>query len=131
MRTKLAAEEGISSIGYTYWNISPTDKVLEAVSEADKGSIGHSGEAETSLQLYLQPELVDMNAAVWTLGVSGDPTKGSREKGKRIVDAAVGALVKLLQDYHSSKLEDGLVWRREITTELINYGQFPKYGSKH
>ena len=131
LRTKLAAEVGISSIGYTYWNISPTDKVLEAVSEADKGSIGHSGEAETSLQLYLQPELVDMDSAVWTLGVSGDPTKGSREKGERIVNAAVDALVKLLRNYHSGKLEDALVWRREITTEYINNEQFPKYRSEH
>jgi len=131
LRTKLAAEEGVSVIGYTYWNISPTDEVLEAVSEADKGSIGHSGEAETSLQLYLQPELVDMNAADWTLGVSGDPTKGSREKGERIVNAAVDALVKLLRNYHSGKLEDALVWRREITTEHINNDQFPKYRSEH
>jgi creatinine amidohydrolase len=129
--TKLAAEEGISVIGYTYWNISPTDEVLEAVCEADKGSIGHSGEAETSLQLYLQPELVDMNAADWTLGVSGDPTKGSREKGERIVNTAVDALVKLLRNYHSGKLEDALVWRREITTEHIYNDQFPKYRPEH
>jgi len=118
-------------IGYTYWHISPTDEVLETVSEADKGSIGHSGEAETSLQLYLQPELVDMNAAAWAPGVCGDPTKGSPEKGKRIVDAAVGALVKLLQDYHSGQLEDGLVWRREISAGIINLGQFPKYRPEH
>jgi creatinine amidohydrolase len=131
LRTKLAAEEGISVIGYNYWNISPTDEVLKAVSEADKGSIGHSGEAETSIQLYLQPELVDMDAADWTLGVSGDPTKGSREKGERIVNAAVDALVKLLRNYHSGKLEDALVWGREITTENINNEQFPKYRSEH
>ena len=106
-------------------------KVLEVVNEADKGSIGHSGEAETSLQLYLQPELVDMNTADWTLGVSGDPTKGSREKGERIVYAAVDALVKLLRNYHSGKLEDALVWRREITTEHINNDQFPKYRAEH
>lgn len=132
MRTKLAAEEGISSIGYTYWNISPTAEVMEAVSESDKGFIGHAGEIETSLQLYLQPELVDMNRATWTLGVCGDPSKGSREKGERIVEAAVGALVKLLGDYHSGKLEEGLaLWRREIKAELIDHWKFPSYGPEH
>lgn len=128
MRAKLAAEEGISSVGYDYWNISPTSEEMEAVSETDKGFIGHAGEAETSLQLYLQPDLVDMDCAAWTSGVCGDPSMGSREKGKRIIDAAVGALVKILHDYHRGKLEDGLaLWRREITAELKDQSRYPRY----
>ena len=115
MRRKLAEEEGVSSsIGYNYWDISPTLEEMEAVSETDKGFIAHAGEIETSLQLYLQPELVDMDCAVWTPGVVGDPSTGSREKGEHIVNTAVDALVKILRDYHRGKLEDDLVWRREV-----------------
>ena len=115
MRRKLAEEEGVSSsIGYNYWDISPTPEEMEAVSETDKGFIAHAGEIETSLQLYLQPELVDMDCAVWTPGVHGDPSTGTGEKGEHIVNAAVDALVKILRDYHRGKLEDDLVWRREV-----------------
>jgi len=125
---KLAAEEGISAMAYTYWNISPTDEVMEAISEADKGFIGHSGEMETSLQLYLQPELVDMNSVIWTSGVCGDPTKGSREKGERIFETAVNALIRLLRHYHSGKLEEELfLWRPKISDQLINRMRFPRY----
>jgi hypothetical protein len=73
-----------------------------------------------------------MDCAAWTPGVCGDPSKGSRQKRERIVEAAVGALVKLLGDYHSGKLEDGLaLWRREVTDELIDHWKFPQYGSEH
>ncbi len=131
MRTKLAAEEGVSLFGYDYWNISPASEEMEAVSQTDKGLIGHSGEMETSLQLYLQPELVDMDGAEWAPGVCGDPTTASREKGERIVEAAVGALVKMLRDYHCGQLEDGVSWRREIGDELIDLSRYPGYGREH
>jgi len=121
MRTKLAAELGISAVGYDYWNISPTPEVMETVSETDKGFIGHSGEMETSLQLYLQPELVDMDTATWVPGVWGDPSTGTREKGESIVNSAVSALIKILRDYHCGKLEDDLLLRREIRAEIKNH----------
>jgi len=129
MRTKLAAEEGISSVGYDYWNISRTWDEMEAVSETDKGFIGHAGELETSLQLYLQPHLVDMDSAEWTSGVCGDPTMGSRQKGESIINAAVNGLVKTLRDYHSGKLEEGLIWRPDVSDELKNQSRYPRYSS--
>jgi len=114
MRAKLADEEGVSVMGYTYWDMPSVAEEMKAVSQSDKGFIGHSGEIETPLQLYLQPELVDMDAAVWVPGVWGDPSTGVREKGERIINAAVNALVNTLRDYHSGKLEDSLIWRKEI-----------------
>ena len=133
MRFKLTAEDGVTSvIGYDYWNLYPTPEVMETVSETDRGFIGHSGEMETSLQLYLQPELVDMDCAVWVPGVCGDPTVGSREKGERIVNAAVDALVKTLRDYHSGKLEDGLaLWRPQFDAKLKDQFRFPRYNPEH
>jgi creatinine amidohydrolase/Fe(II)-dependent formamide hydrolase-like protein len=114
MRTKLAAEEGASVIGYNYWDMPSVPEEMKAICQSDKGFVGHSGEFETSLQLYLQPDLVDMGAAVWAPGVYGDPSAGTREKGERIINAIVTALVQILHDYHSGKLEDRLVWRKEI-----------------
>jgi creatinine amidohydrolase len=114
MRTKLAAEERISVVGYTYWDLPSVPEEWERISRSDKGFVGHAAEIETSMQLYLQPDLVDMSAAVWVPGVFGDPSTATREKGERLHKAAVSALVSLLRDYHSGKLEDSLVWRREI-----------------
>ena len=51
------AEEDVWPVALTYWNMAPDE--LLAWSEADAGSIGHGGEWETSLQLYLRPQLVD------------------------------------------------------------------------
>jgi len=99
---------------------------MKIVSQSDKGFAGHAGEMETSLQLYLQPELVDMEAATWVPGVWGDPSTGSREEGESIVNAVVGALIKMLRDYHSGKLEDDLVWRREVRDEVKGHFRLPK-----
>jgi creatinine amidohydrolase len=128
MRFKLTGEEGFPVVGYDYWNISPTSEVMEAVFETDKGFIGHAGEAETSLQLYLQPHLVDMDCAAWAPGVCGSPAVASREKGERIVNAAVDGLVRLLCDYHSGKLEDNLaLWRDEVKAGLKDQHRYPRY----
>ncbi len=79
--------------------------------------LGHGGEGESSICLELFPELCDMSKAVgvvpnlpkyldvkWTFneltntGTTGDPTKGTREKGRRMREALVDALVKALTD---------------------------------
>ena len=114
MRTKLAAEEGVSVVGYTYWELPSVSEEWKKLCQSDKGFVGHAAEIETSMQLYLQPGLVDMGAAVWVPGVFGDPSTATREKGERLHNAAVNALVGLLRDYHSGELEDRLVWRKEI-----------------
>ncbi len=110
MRNKLAADDGVSTlvVGYTWWNIPSISKEMEIISESDKGVIGHAGELETAMQLYLQPELVDTDSAIWAPGVRGDPSTGTREKGERLCNAAVDGVVKILRDYHSGKLEYSL-----------------------
>ncbi len=119
MQRKLMDEDnGPSCIGYTYFTL--VDEELKAISEVDF-TIGHAAEMETSLQLYLQPELVDKEAVTWAPGVSGDPTKGTYEKGKRLFEAAVNTVVTLIQDYHSGKLEDALAWKRNISPEHRKY----------
>jgi creatinine amidohydrolase len=79
--------------------------------------LGHGGEGETSICLELFPELCDFSKAAgvvphlpkyvdikWKFseltdtGASGDPTKGSREKGKKMREVLVEAVVKILSD---------------------------------
>lgn len=124
MRDKLATEEQMpGTIAYTWWQIPEAAAKMEMVSESDKGCVGHSGELETSMQLYLQPELVDTSAATWARGVWGDPSRATREKGERLVNAAVDALVKKLREYHSGELEDSLIQGKQVFEgqKTINY----------
>jgi creatinine amidohydrolase len=79
--------------------------------------LGHGGEGETSICLALFPELCDLAVAAgvvphlppyvdikWTFdeltntGASGDPTKGTREKGLKMKEILVNAMVEMLND---------------------------------
>lgn len=111
---KLTHEDGIPTATYTYWEMPSVTEELRRISQTDEGLgkdiIGHAGEIETSLQLYLQPELVDIGSAVQVPGVVGDPTSGNREKGEHIVNTAVNALVKILRDYQSGVTYNAWPW---------------------
>ena len=119
------AEEDVWALAITYWNMAKPE--LAAWSEADAGSIGHGGEWETSLQLYLRPNLVDMNLAVkdeWRLkfskdvqkyamfperrremahGVMGDPHKAAAAKGEKLFNVLQERLVGLCREYHEAE----------------------------
>ena len=79
--------------------------------------LGHGGEGEMSICLALFPKLCDPKVAAgvvphlpayvdikWTFdeltntGASGDPTKGTREKGLKMKEILVDAMVELLND---------------------------------
>jgi creatinine amidohydrolase len=113
MRTKLEHEDGFSVVGQDYWNIPGMPEAMRSLCPTDKGFIGHAGEFETSAQLHLQPELVETREAAWAPGGFGDPSTATEEKGRRLIEAAVEALVRLLRDYHSGELEERLRWRKE------------------
>ena len=51
------AEEDVWALPLVYWDMAEDE--LQAWSETDGGSIGHGGEWETSLQLFLRPQLID------------------------------------------------------------------------
>jgi creatinine amidohydrolase len=57
LRAETLATQGIPAAALSYWNIIP--EAMRVIASADAGNIGHAGEAETSLQLHLQPDLVD------------------------------------------------------------------------
>jgi creatinine amidohydrolase len=79
--------------------------------------LGHAGEGETSIMLELFPELCEPSKAVgvvpnlpkhvdvkWTFneltntGASGDPTKGTPEKGRKMRQVLVDTVVEILED---------------------------------
>lgn len=51
------SEEDVWALPLVYWELAEDE--LKAWSETDSGSIGHGGEWETSLQLFLRPHLID------------------------------------------------------------------------
>ncbi|MCC6313106.1 MAG: creatininase family protein [Thermomicrobiales bacterium] len=50
------AEHGLRAVALSYWDLLGED--LGRIAPGDAGHIGHAGQTETSIQLYLQPERV-------------------------------------------------------------------------
>ncbi|MCC6147826.1 MAG: creatininase family protein [Anaerolineaceae bacterium] len=88
---------------------------LENIFGPDMGA-GHAGETETSVLLYLHPQLVNMSEAkgasldednlIWTnkslhertaSGATGNPSKATAEHGEKAISNAVEYLVQYLQ----------------------------------
>ena len=121
------AEHNAFSLAISHWDLVAEE--MAAWGEADD-RIGHAGEWETSLQLYLRPHLVDRSKQVaenWTQsvdgafahvarfperrretphGVMGDPTVASAEKGERYVELAVQRLIELARAYHRQPVRE-------------------------
>ncbi|MCD6530661.1 creatininase family protein [Candidatus Bathyarchaeota archaeon] len=123
----------------TYLNLG-WDKVKGLL----EGECGHAGELETSLMLYLKPELVDMSKArrdwsypkskyirwgwspefesfavsggnvqfmdwisrISNTGVLGDPTKATREKGRRILEIFVDELANFISEFRKREIKE-------------------------
>jgi len=81
-------------LAVTYWDLIP--EVLEEVREGKGVSIGHSGELETSIQLYLQPQRVADERPL-APGITDDPALGEAAKGQRLMEAAAEALAGYVQ----------------------------------
>lgn len=124
--TTQLAEEDIFPITFSYWQAAQQE--MRDWSEADAGSVGHGGEWETSLQLYLRPHLIDNDRMVADIfpnpysaglrpfaqyaerrrdtehntGVMGNPLVASVEKGKRLFSVVVDRLVQLAIEMHAA-----------------------------
>lgn len=112
---KEAAEELVEELdGINMAVISPYDILRkELAGLADTANDSHAGEIETSLVLYLAPELVKGLSAeeyprfpkpyivkdklkYWSGGVWGDPSKGSREKGEKATALIVDKIIEII-----------------------------------
>lgn len=99
-------------------------KILSEVKESEE--IGHAGEIETSQILYLYPKLCRMERAKpaktrpkplngmpvitpvdWVVycpeGYVGDPTKATREKGEKLINALVDGVVETIRRIKADK----------------------------
>ncbi len=118
---RFATELGATIVATTY--AKEGHEALAALLE-DQPGVQHAGEAETSMMLALEPDLVDTTdlaslatdrgAGFLTAGtasyrwrpfqhmtangVSGNPTRASAEKGERLLDTAAEALAALITD---------------------------------
>ena len=124
----LAREISMRILTVTYWfALDPSD--VNAMRQGGLGSMGHAGELETSVQLYLRPHLVEMEQAVsnpvkpllkhlWAdlfspghalmmdglekssgPKVAGNALLGSSEKGKKAVNLVVDKLIEYFNSF--------------------------------
>jgi len=118
-----------------WWNLVPRELLAELRESAFPGGMAHGCELETSVLLYLCGDLVQMDKAepdfpvqrseyfYWDLqspspvffqeffsrysrtGTLGDPTKATRAKGERFVEAVVQRLVSVILDLRARQIE--------------------------
>lgn len=120
-------EERVFVASVTYW--TPIAAELREIAAGPLGTMSHACEMETSIQLYLRPELVEMAEAfaapvqpltsfffkdfrapgsvVYTMdfkidsvdGVRGDPTIATAATGERIIAAAVAKIAQFVKEF--------------------------------
>jgi creatinine amidohydrolase len=128
--------ENIIVVLANYWDLCL--ETIEKLRETDTGGMGHAGEFETSLGLYLRPQLVVeekfKTACVkprirsetldlvkkgkvmmpWSAhevnkyGIIGDPLKSSTAKGREFFEAAVTGVVNLIDDIKKLQPQNGV-----------------------
>jgi creatinine amidohydrolase len=108
------------------WWVAAGKMIPEGTFEVWNG-LGHAGEGETSMGLALFPELMQMEHAkgvvpklpehveikwrfeeLTNTGASGDPSKGTAEKGKLLEKAVVDVLVNFIQEMDKNDWKYGL-----------------------
>ena len=120
---ELFVEFGLTVNTLAYWDLVPD--LVKSLKKTQSSGMGHSGELETSLMLYLAPELVDRQTipeGVLGLepsgpmsgikryinmkehsaqGVIGMPSAATSEIGKELYHGALGALEKAVRALQS------------------------------
>ena len=117
----------------SYWQLAREE--IKSIRKGSGGGMNHGGEEETSLMLFLRPDLVNMDAAIrnplrWRSsylsgnyaqdpavvvgrkrsdiapsGHNGDPTLASADQGKLLFETIVGAVVRFIKDFHTWRLD--------------------------
>jgi creatinine amidohydrolase len=116
---RLALEDAMITMEYTDLR-TMLDDVVDTIREQEAST--HADEIETSIMLFIHPEVVQMERARRDIdlrrrgggltrnkdaetgvysptGVWGDPTLATAEKGKIVVDAVVGRIVAFLREF--------------------------------
>jgi creatinine amidohydrolase len=118
----------------SWWSLIPRSVISELRESEYPGGMAHGCELETSVLLYLRPDLVQLEKAerdmhfasseffYWDLerpspvvfqewfsrysktGTVGDPTKATKAKGEQFVNAVVERMVALIQEFRERKI---------------------------
>lgn len=118
----------------SWWSLIPKSVISELRESEYPGGMAHGCELETSVLLYLRPDLVQFEKAerdmhfssseffYWDLeqpspvafqewfsrysktGTVGDPTKATKAKGEQFVNAVVDRMVALIQEFRERKI---------------------------
>jgi len=129
LKAELAARPEVLVTAASYWRLGR--QIIAEVRESGLGGVGHACEMETSIMLALRPEAVDMPAArkggpgnalryrvidaqasnpvemasdfdeLSETGVLGRPELATAEKGRRLLEGIVQAIVEFLEDFLS------------------------------
>jgi creatinine amidohydrolase len=126
---------GVLAAAAFYLSGKESAKLIEEVRESEQGGIAHACELETSIYLAIDPEAVEMEKAVdelgyqqseyaymewsdgplklmpwWssfsTTGVQGRATRGTAEKGEKLLTGAVTEVVGFVRDLKSRPLPE-------------------------
>jgi creatinine amidohydrolase len=107
-------QKGVFVSVFQWWD--SVNEVLPSLFEEEEK--GHAAAEETSVNLALHPNIVDMGKAVDVVdmskavdeyarsGVSGRSTSASAEKGRKVFEAVVNRLVEYVKLVQASKIED-------------------------
>ena len=124
--TAQISSDDVFPISFSYWQAAVAE--MREWSDTDEGQVGHGGEWETSLQLYLRPHLIDRSKMVADVfpnpysrnltafaqyaerrrdtekqtGVMGNPLVATAEKGELLFKAVVDKLVQLVTEMHNA-----------------------------
>ncbi|HUS05765.1 MAG TPA: creatininase family protein [Bryobacteraceae bacterium] len=118
----------------SWWSLIPKPLFDELRESEYPGGMAHGCELETSVLLYLRPDLVQFEKAerditftpsehfYWDLqapspiffqewfsrysrtGTVGDPTKATRDKGEKFVNAVAERMVRLIQEFRAREI---------------------------
>ncbi len=125
--------EAISAMA-SWWSLIPRELLSELRESEYPGGMAHGCELETSVLLHLRPDLVQFEKArrdipsrpsrffFWDLqtpspinfqewfsrysetGTLGDPTKATKEKGEKFVNAVVDQMVALISEFRAREV---------------------------
>jgi len=122
---KVAHPDAVVAVLEKWWDTA--GRILPPDTFDVWNGLGHAGEGEASIALHLFPHLVDMDKAAgvvpdlpehveikWSFdeltpnGATGDPTKGTAEKGRLMVEALTNLLVDFLKQMEEKDWRYGL-----------------------
>lgn len=126
----MLSEQNVFPVAYNWWD--SVEDMISKSSDSDS-NIGHGGEWETSVQLFIREQLVskphigadvplmspfDPETARFATfaerrrdtrdrtGIMGDAHVATREKGKAILALAIDRLVMLIREFHSLPIRE-------------------------